>query len=383
MVHKNDGITRVEVEGKTYELHLGDKTKDGYQKIKVMDNKNYILLTYLARDLAKCPVVWIEELREICVVKGEYLGNGLVKGKSNYLMNVYGEQMYTVRNDKIQNTLIPVYARKKGDYYVKGGVGPFPANVSIKEHDLIMPKSSWNTIDLSLTPMEKFHGLMDLLSIIPVIGIGADIANATSYAMEKEYVKMGLYLGFATISIIPLVSQSSKTVGIKLTNKEGEEKLVQNAEKISAKEVEKIYVEKGIIEKEAKEVAKKLTLSELEEMRIHGGITLEGDIKRYISLVDKTVNKGKQGKHILGHNNYREGKSYITISINEVQELVDKYAGTGNLEIGDSGKWTNKELVNADKIIGVAVSGNVEKKTSQFKIHYSNKGVHIVPFYHD
>ena len=35
-----------------------------------------------------------------------------------------------------------------------------------------MPKSSWNTIDLSLTPMEKFHGLMDLLSIIPVIGIG-------------------------------------------------------------------------------------------------------------------------------------------------------------------------------------------------------------------
>ena len=40
-------------------------------------------------------------------------------------------------------------------------------------------------------------------------------------------------------------------------------------------------------------------------------------------------------------------------------------------------------IMNADKIIGVAVSGNVEKKTSQFKIHYSNKGVHIVPFYHD
>ena len=86
MVHKNDGITRVKVGGNTYELKLGDKTKDGYDKIKVLDGKNYILLTYLARDLAGCVVVWEEALQEICVVKGEYLGNGLVKGPSDYLM---------------------------------------------------------------------------------------------------------------------------------------------------------------------------------------------------------------------------------------------------------------------------------------------------------
>ena len=45
--------------------------------------------------------MWIEELREACVVKGEYLGNGLVKGQeylgANCLTNVYGEQLYTVK----------------------------------------------------------------------------------------------------------------------------------------------------------------------------------------------------------------------------------------------------------------------------------------------
>ena len=33
---------------------------------------------------------------------------------------------------------------------------------------------------------------------------------------------------------------------------------------------------------------------------------------------------GKQGKHILGHNNYIEGRSYLTVSIQEAQELVNK-----------------------------------------------------------
>ena len=214
----------------------------------------------MARDLAKCSVVWLEELREVCVVKGEYLGNGLVKGKKckgGYeLINVYGENLCTVRRDSLQNTIIPVYIKKDNKYYIMGGVGQIPTLVSLDENALIMPKSSWDKVDLSLTPMEKFHGIMDIVGLIPVIGIGADLANATSYLLEKDYVKMGLYLGFATISLIPIIAQSSKTLGIKLTNKEGAENLVKNAEKITAKEVEKIYVEKGIIEKETKTVAK-------------------------------------------------------------------------------------------------------------------------------
>ena len=257
LVHK-DKITRVKVEGKTYELHLGDKTKDGYPKIKVIDNKNYILLTYLARDLAKCPVVWIEELREICVVKGEYLGNGLVKGKKTKdgyeLINVYGENLCTVRRDPWQNTIIPVYTKGKDEFYIMDGIGQIPALVKLDKDALIMPKSSWKSVDLSLKPMEIFHGIMNLLGPIPVIGIGADIANATAYAMEKDYVKMGIYLGFATLSIIPLVSQSSKTLAVKITKGEGE-KLAKNTEKITMKEVERKYVEGGIVKKEVAEEA--------------------------------------------------------------------------------------------------------------------------------
>ena len=107
VVRKKDGITRVRVGFSTYELKLGDKTKEGYNKLKVIDRKNYILLTYLAEDLAKCCVVWQEDLKEICVVNGEYIGNGLVKGKeelvANYLTNMYGEQLYTVRRGWLRN----------------------------------------------------------------------------------------------------------------------------------------------------------------------------------------------------------------------------------------------------------------------------------------
>ena len=41
--------------------------------------------------------------------------------------------------------------------------------------------------------------------------------------------------------------------------------------------------------------------------------------------------EGKQGKHILGHNNYIEGRSYLTVSINEAQDIINKYADTGQI----------------------------------------------------
>lgn len=47
--------------------------------------------------------------------------------------------------------------------------------------------------------------------------------------------------------------------------------------------------------------------------------------------IELKINDGKQGKHIKGHNNYIEGRSYIIISSEEVQKLINKYAGTGML----------------------------------------------------
>ena len=61
--------------------------------------------------------------------------------------------------------------------------------------------------------------------------------------------------------------------------------------------------------------------------------------------VNKTIEEGKQGKHILGHKNYKDGRSYLKVSAEEAQRLVDQYAGTGQIKRDSKGHWTNKEFV--------------------------------------
>ena len=94
----------------------------------------------------------------------------------------------------------------------------------------------------------------------------------------------------------------------------------------------------------------------------------------------KSIEEGKQGKHILGHNNYIEGRSYLTIDVKELQSLVNKYAGTGELQRDRQGHWNHKEVVAIGKNIGVYkdLKGN-ELSTDIATIHYSKKGVHVVP----
>ncbi|HBI73624.1 MAG TPA: phage head morphogenesis protein [Lachnospiraceae bacterium] len=98
--------------------------------------------------------------------------------------------------------------------------------------------------------------------------------------------------------------------------------------------------------------------------------------------IPKEVIIGKQGKHIIGHNNYISGRSYVTISENEIQELVNQYAGTGKIQRDSKGNWINQEIVDFKKTVGVSVDNitSHEKETSMVKIHYSKNGVHIVPY---
>lgn len=106
-----------------------------------------------------------------------------------------------------------------------------------------------------------------------------------------------------------------------------------------------------------------------------------GKIKEYIGLLDKTIHEGKQGKHILGHNNYIEGRSYLTISKEEAQTLVNRYAGTGEIRFNSNDEWDKKEIIKVYKDIGVNINNKTgqETGTDRFKIHYSKKGTHIVP----
>lgn len=97
--------------------------------------------------------------------------------------------------------------------------------------------------------------------------------------------------------------------------------------------------------------------------------------------VSKKIIIGKQGKHIKGHNNYIEGRSYLTISVEEAQLIVNQFSGSGVLLRTRAGKWNKQEVVFANTQIGVDVDNKtgVSHTTDGFKIHYSNDGVHIVP----
>ena len=95
----------------------------------------------------------------------------------------------------------------------------------------------------------------------------------------------------------------------------------------------------------------------------------------------KAIDSGKQGKHIQEHNNYIPGRSYLTITEKEAQQLVSRYAGTGTIQRDHSGKFANRELITTDKSIGVSIDPKTGKETAtnRFYIYYSKTGVHIVP----
>lgn len=88
------------------------------------------------------------------------------------------------------------------------------------------------------------------------------------------------------------------------------------------------------------------------------------------------VHKGRQQKHILGSNNYIEGRSYLTIPEYEAKRVINDYAGWGKSD-------DNKEEITADKIIGVNIDPDNHYKTltDEAKIHYSKSGAHLVPRY--
>lgn len=92
------------------------------------------------------------------------------------------------------------------------------------------------------------------------------------------------------------------------------------------------------------------------------------------------LEEGKQGKHIPAHNNYIPGRSSITLTIEDCQELIYNKSGTGTLIFNKNGGWEHKERIVADKVIGT-VTGSDGKiiETNKATIHYSKNGAHIVP----
>ncbi|MGO3651881.1 polymorphic toxin type 50 domain-containing protein [Vagococcus sp.] len=89
------------------------------------------------------------------------------------------------------------------------------------------------------------------------------------------------------------------------------------------------------------------------------------------------INQDKQAPHM--RSTVAEGKSYFNDDVN-VQDLFDKYAGTGTIERQKDGVTRkNTELIIANDFKGVAVSLKGNQETSTFKIHHAKKRTHIVP----
>lgn len=136
--------------------------------------------------------------------------------------------------------------------------------------------------------------------------------------------------------------------------------------------------------------------SELKPKSYNGIIKSVEDIihlgeKEDLTNYDLTKITPAQDKHVVGTNSYKhlsETKayppSYVTLSNEEVKKLVEEYAGKGINLYDRHGNWTHTEIVvTNDENIGFVINnlnGEIQE-TSVFKIHYSKKGVHIVPDY--
>ena len=110
-----------------------------------------------------------------------------------------------------------------------------------------------------------------------------------------------------------------------------------------------------------------------------GGGTSESG--KTVNGFETKVNVGQQKKHIPGTNEYineinnGRTKSIMDGGIDDIQNLLDNYAGTGQF-VG-----ANKERVDFGQVIGQYVNPNtgVGTDTTIGIIHYGNNGAHIVP----
>jgi RHS repeat-associated protein len=88
------------------------------------------------------------------------------------------------------------------------------------------------------------------------------------------------------------------------------------------------------------------------------------------------LNMAKQGKHILGHNNYISGKSIL--SANPID--LARRAGSG-VQVGPVARGLPgfRERIDFGYKIGEVVRDGVSTPTTRGIIHYSKEGIHIVP----
>lgn len=93
---------------------------------------------------------------------------------------------------------------------------------------------------------------------------------------------------------------------------------------------------------------------------------------------DKGVHK-KESTQADDENKIANG-NLPSILTEKAQKLIKEYAGKGKLQIDYYDNWDEKEKFFANRKIGICRSKSGLNETTRVGfIHYSNKGVHIVP----
>lgn len=92
------------------------------------------------------------------------------------------------------------------------------------------------------------------------------------------------------------------------------------------------------------------------------------------------INPEKQARHMTA--TAIPGRSVITVSMEELQAIINAKAGSGKIIFTDDfTKWKNTEIIDAGREIGYTINRNGDIIIAKsIKIHYSKSGTHGVPF---
>ena len=207
--------------------------------------------------------------------------------------------------------------------------------------------------------------LLALIGLDAIFDVRDFVYDVSHYNHTKKDL---LKLSLDTVSILPLIGAVTKYGGkILKIAKYGDDAIdaVKSADKISdiVDSAEDIIKYSDDIADSAEDIIK------------HSDDI--ADIGKGIDFSDfpKKLHEGRQGKHIVGHNNYIEGKSILDISNEEIVSLVKKYSGKGEI-LSD-----HKERIDFKKKIGKFVDKETGKAydTTVGIVHYSMDGFHVVP----
>jgi len=86
------------------------------------------------------------------------------------------------------------------------------------------------------------------------------------------------------------------------------------------------------------------------------------------------IHMGQQGKHIKGHNNFEEGRSYFNQGVDPAELLAGVHSG--KYPVVGAGSRGNP-IVDFGRPIGV--DGRTGQSVTRGQIHYGKNGAHIVP----